>query len=402
MKSVAPTLFGGVLLIMGSCLGAGMLATPIASGVSGYLPTMVTLVVIWLYMLISGIYLVELGKGAGESYSLLTLVDTYLGRKTRYVCFFLYLSLFYSILTAYVINSGIHMQYLLLRLGLHANSGIACSLAALFFGIATFLGTGAVDLLNRALMAVKLCAFVLLLSTLGYSLKTEYYFHSNFLNISEGAAFLVLSFGFHNMIPPLQRYFSGKFMPTLFAVIYGSIAVCIVYALWITCALGVLSPESIAIAKDSGIDVATALSEFVSSPYIGVSAEICAFTALMTSFIAQTLALVDFWGDGLSRFAPPRYLLIIITLLFPLCGALYFPSLFYAVLGFAGGAIAVALFGVMPPLLYRKKATVHGVDPYFSLFRTSYVFIFMMTMSSYLFLYQCGVVESIYMIIASR
>lgn len=52
-------LTGGVLLISGTCIGAGMLALPITMGSSGFWLSVVLLVLCWLGTYLSGLYVLE-------------------------------------------------------------------------------------------------------------------------------------------------------------------------------------------------------------------------------------------------------------------------------------------------------------------------------------------------------
>lgn len=59
MSHKTGSLLGGTLLITGSCVGAGMLGLPILTGLSGFAPSLVMFVLVWLFMTITGLLLVE-------------------------------------------------------------------------------------------------------------------------------------------------------------------------------------------------------------------------------------------------------------------------------------------------------------------------------------------------------
>ena len=53
------SVFGGMLLIAGSCIGAGMLALPIITGLGGFFSSIITIIITWAFMTYSGLLLLE-------------------------------------------------------------------------------------------------------------------------------------------------------------------------------------------------------------------------------------------------------------------------------------------------------------------------------------------------------
>ena len=53
-------LIGGTLLITGTAVGVGMLALPVATGPGGFLPAVTIYIICWLFMLCTGLLLLEL------------------------------------------------------------------------------------------------------------------------------------------------------------------------------------------------------------------------------------------------------------------------------------------------------------------------------------------------------
>jgi tyrosine-specific transport protein len=43
-------LFGGMLLVAGCCIGAGMLALPVLTGLSGFDPSLLVLIAAWAFL----------------------------------------------------------------------------------------------------------------------------------------------------------------------------------------------------------------------------------------------------------------------------------------------------------------------------------------------------------------
>jgi tyrosine-specific transport protein len=51
--------FGGTMLIAGTMVGVGMLALPVATGEGGFFPAVVIYLICWLFMLCTGLLLLE-------------------------------------------------------------------------------------------------------------------------------------------------------------------------------------------------------------------------------------------------------------------------------------------------------------------------------------------------------
>lgn len=103
------SVLGGMLLIAGSCIGAGMLGLPILTGVAGFFPSLIMFSVAWIFMTMTALLLVEINTGFQRRVNLLTMVGHTLGGAGRLLSWFLYLFLFYALLVAYMSASGNHV-----------------------------------------------------------------------------------------------------------------------------------------------------------------------------------------------------------------------------------------------------------------------------------------------------
>jgi len=155
------------------------------------------------------------------------------------------------------------------------------------------------------------------------------------------------------MIPSLLNYMGGDRKRVRRAIWYGSIFAFVIYLIWEIIALGILPLSNIEAAYHSDIDGAEALRRYLGSGLIGYSAQVLAFFAILTSFLAQSLSLVHFLRDGLNLKKKKRENIGIcaLALLPPLIFSILFPQLFFQALNFAGGFCAVVLFGIFPALM---------------------------------------------------
>ncbi len=185
--------------------------------------------------------------------------------------------------------------------------------------------------------------------------------HVNFSYLSHenwGASLLVIpamivSFGFHNLVPSLTTYLNHDVKRLRLTLIIGSVIPLIIYLLWEWLLLGLIPVEGkngFQEAFDQGDMTTRVLRSAVGSSWIVEIAHYFAFFAVITSFLAVALSFVDFLSDGLKIKKTPKgkIFLCLLALLPPFIFAVIYPKLFLVALGYAGGFGAVILFGILP------------------------------------------------------
>ena len=128
MKSTG-TFIGGILLIAGSCIGAGMLALPIMTGLSGFFPSLVMFLIAWGFMTITGLLMVEVNSSFDARVNIGSMAERAFGKTGRYLSWILYLFLFYSLLVAYISGSGSLSSTYFLTIILVLLVVLSCSIA---------------------------------------------------------------------------------------------------------------------------------------------------------------------------------------------------------------------------------------------------------------------------------
>ena len=352
--SLKGSVFGGTLLITGSCVGAGMLGLPILTGIPGFFPSLLMFLISWAFMLITGLLMVEVMGWFKKPVNLISMVEKTLGPMGKVLCWFLYLFLFYALLVAYISASGNHASlFFQSTLHLPIPNWMGSLFFVIVFGWIVYLGTKPVDYLNRNLMIGKILSFILLVL-----LGIEYIVPSLLLHWEPKYSLysfplLIISFGYHNMIPVLMKYMDMDRKRVRRAIIAGSFFTCAIYLIWELVALGILPYEDLLQSFRSDVDAAQAIRTYLGSNLIGYSAQSLAFFAILTSFLAQALSLTNFLSDGFKIKHRDRepISMCLLALLPPLLFALFFPSIFFQAINFAGGICAVVLFGIFPALM---------------------------------------------------
>lgn len=384
------SVIGGSLLITGSCVGAGMLGLPILTGIAGLLPTILMFALACFFMTTTALFVLEINQWFGGRANFISMVANLLGPLGKVACWILYLSLFYSLLIAYIAGSGHHVS-LLFSNALPVWVG-SCFFVGLF-GWFVYLGTRPVDLLNRVLMAGKILTYVGLIS-----IGLQYIQVEKLLYIRPQYSFLALpilvtSFGFHNMIPTLSHYLGSDTKRIKQSILLGSLFTLVIYIFWELIVLGTLpinGPNSILESYKTGIDAAQTLGSYLQNPMIIAFASSLAFFAILTSFLAQSLSIVHFLSDGMNVKHDKRENIYIcfLALLPPLIAAILNPAIFYQALNFAGGVCAVILFGIFPVLMIWKGRYKNGYSYPYQVRGGKRILLIIFGIASFIFIYQ--------------
>ncbi len=371
-----------------------MLALPILTGIAGFFPSFVMFFLAWLFMTTTALLLIEVNSWFDGPVNLISMVKHTLGPIGKIICWFLYLFLFYALLVAYMSLSGNHTaSFSSHAFALSLPDWAGTLFFVILFGWVVYLGTKPVDLLNRGLMVGKIIAYVCLV-VLGMQ-----YIHPKLLEYAEpkyavlALPVLIISFGFHNMIPSLTEYMNGDIKRVKKAIILGSVFTFFIYIIWVVITLGVLpvrGSRGILASYINDIDAAQALMKFLGSSYVGYFAQTLAFFAILTSFLAQTLSIVHFLRDGfkLPRKEREHIGLCVLALLPPLVFSVAYPQIFFKALNFAGGICAVVLFGILPALMVWKGRYVKKMEKPKLVIGGKPVLVLILLFASFIFFYQ--------------
>jgi tyrosine-specific transport protein len=387
------SVFGGILLIAGSCIGAGMLGLPILTGMAGFFPSLIMFMIAAFFMTTTALLLVEVNGWFSVRSNFITMVSAMLGKWGRLAVWVLYLFLFYALSVAYIADSGHHLSSFLAPFGVSIPVFAGSIFFVLLFGWIVYLGTRPVDFLNRIFMAGKILAYILLLFTAFRYVKVNNLKYVNLDYVIGVLPILVLSFGFHNMIPTLSHYLNGDIKRIRMSILGGVFLTLVIYLFWQIIALGALPVKGsygIFASFEKGIDAASSLKNFVDSKSTGFFAQTLAFFAILTSFLAQTLSLVHFLSDGLKVEHKKRenIWMCLLALLPPLIFAMIYPGIFYKALGFAGGVSAVIVFGIFPVIMCYRGRYIEERSSRYKVFGGKPLLLLIFSIASFILVYQ--------------
>lgn len=360
-------IFGSMLIIAGTTIGAGMLALPLAASGLGFGMASVIMLLIWSLMTYTALLMIEVHQHAPIDATLHTLAHKLLGRKGQVIASFSMMFLFYALCAAYIAGGGEQMHSKLTSwFGLDLPMQAGAVIFTLLIGAVVAIGTRSVDLINRSLFSLKLIALVVMLFLLLPHVSVENLVE---LPVHQGLVLASLpviftSFGFHGSIPSVVRYLGKDTKALRWIIVVGSSLPLMVYVLWMLASQGVL-PQQELMASQSLNGFIGSLSRILENPMIASAVSIFADLALATSFLGVSLGLFDFISDLLKRSAKPSHRLQVglVTFLPPLGFALFYPQGFITALGYAAFALVIlAVF--LPVAMVAAQRKQQGLEGY--------------------------------------
>lgn len=350
-------LIGGVLLVSGTTIGAGMLALPIVTGMAGFMPSIFLFIAYWAYMTFTAFLMLEVTLWMGTSTNLITMAKRTLGPIGEAVSWITYLFLLYSLTTAYIAGSGpIVIDFVKSLTGYSMPVWMGAIPLLIIFGYFVYKGTKSVDYVNRLLMAGLVIAYFAMVVFLTPHVETKLLAHSDWKYLLMAVSIVATSFGFHIIIPSLSSYLDGNIPLLKKAILIGSAIPLVVYVIWEFLTLGIIPLQGeygIINGYDQGANGVHLLTGILGNSTIAMIARFFSFFAIVTSFLGVSLSLTDFLADGfkIKKNRWGRFWLFVLTFGPPLVITLIDPRAFLSALEYAGAFGVVILLGLLPALM---------------------------------------------------
>lgn len=350
---------GGILLVAGTSIGAGMLALPVSCAPSGFYYSSLLLIICWAFMYLTGLLVLEVNLSMDDEPSYITMAHLTLGKIGGWLNWLFFLGLLYSLLAAYVAGgSEIFQNALDHAFGIRMSPTVAPVAWAGLFAIIVFFGVSIADVINRVFMLGLIAAYIFLLSTAAP--------HVSLSNLAPGDARYLLAalpvlfatLAFHIIVPSLRTYLSGDVDKLKRIIFFGSMLPLIVYIIWELVIFGTIGQSGeqglLAILKsgDAAVKIVSALQASVGNDWINRAANIFVFFAIASSFLGVAYGLFDLLGDGLNieKTNKGRMLTMFATFFPPILFAEAYPQGFILALKYAGVFVAI-IHGIFPVLM---------------------------------------------------
>jgi tyrosine-specific transport protein len=349
---------GGIMLIAGTAIGIGMLASPIATGSSGIVASILLLISMFAFTLVSlFVFLEALYYSTDPSTNLIGICERLSGHIAAIVAWTLFLGLLYIVSAAYILAVG----------GIIANSHtslspypLSCGIGFAFvFAFIAYFGMAWIDRANRALTIGLLLFFIALISLSSKSISIQNLSGGDPARILQAVPAVITAFTYQIILPSIRQYLDNDLKQLKQTVLIGITIPLILYIIWHIVILGLIPYEgdhSLASILAQGGDQLTNMTKAIDFSHnlasFGKMIAGFSFFAISTSFWGVMVSLMDFLTDGLqlNRFAKPRLYALGLAFIPPLLLALLAPSTFLGFVTYAG-IIILVLYGILPAYL---------------------------------------------------
>ncbi|WP_257265591.1 amino acid permease [Endozoicomonas sp. ONNA2] len=361
---------GSSLLVAGTSIGAGMLALPLVSALTGLGWSVFLMLLMWGLSTYGGLLIAEACRACPEADNLHGVMGRLMGPVGQGIAVIAMLFLYYSLCAAYISGGANVLGSLLAKEGVHLPFRIIATVVVLLVAILVVTGTRVVDVVNRVMFALMLALMLYIVVSLLPEVSLS---NLGLENSSPGvllAALPVLytSFGYHCAVPTVVQYVQGKPQRFRHALIGGSALPFSIYIIWMVVVIGVIS-SGVVVTMAHRPDGVTSLMDAIgnhsrTSSFDYMISAFAAF-ALGTSFLGVALGLFDYLAEvfGRSHGIWGRIETIMLTLLLPLLAAIFMPGSFVTALGYA--AVALVILAVFIPVaLVWKVRKLHMEEPY--------------------------------------
>ncbi len=351
-------LIGGILLIVGSAIGGGILALPIATSELGFMNSSMLLFFCWAIMTASALLILEVSLWLPQNTNIISMAKATLGKTGAAFAWIIYLLLFYSLLAAYIAGGSDFFKNLLQLIHIALPNHVVAALFTFVLGYIVYRGIQIVDYANRSLMTIKFITFFLLIAFISSHISLPKLEGGQLAVFSTGMTVAVTSFGFATIIPSLRSYFKDDIKKLRQAIFFGSLIPLICYLAWDVTVMGVIPREGsdgLISMLHSGQSTSAFVNELSALLHQGTITSLArTFTSicLLTSFLVVSLGLVDFLADGfkLKKIGKNNFIVCSVALLPPLLIVVINPHIFIAALAYAG-IYCIILLIIFPVLM---------------------------------------------------
>ena len=366
MRLIENKMIGGILLVSGTTIGAGMLALPTVTGLAGFFPSILLFIAYWAFFVFTAFLMLEASLWMGNGTNLISMAKKTLGTFGEIITWITFLFLLYALTTAYLSgSSSIVLEFFSRVFGYELPIWLGPLPLLLTFGIFVYRGAKFVDAANRILMFGLAIAYCLTIYFLVPHIEMTLISHVDWSYIALGNSIIATSFGFHIIIPSLATYMDRDLKKLRKVIFIGSLIPLLIYILWEFSTLGVIPIEgvdSITTGYKNGDEVTSILTAVLGNTFLSMIIRIFSFFAIITSFLGVSLSLRDFLADGfnIQKTGSGKFKLYLMTFLPALLIIWTYPNIFIMALEFAGAFGVMILLGFLPALIvwkgrYKKK-----------------------------------------------
>jgi tyrosine-specific transport protein len=354
---------GSILMILGTSVGAGMLALPIVTAHLSFSVSLLLLFFAWLLMTVGAFSVLEVNLWLPSTTNMISMADKTIGRWGKAITWVVYLLLLYSLICAYLSGLSDIIQSLLANVKIDIPRWSATIIGLFLFGMIVYRGIGSVDIVNRGLMTIKFIAYFILVTLVAKHIHIDFVFEGNYQWQSSAVMVMLTSFGYAIIVPSLRTYLNSDEKLLKRVIIIGSLIPLVVYSIWIFVIQGLITKTGdnglIAMLQSSQPNsmLMSHINEVVNATWLSNVAKLFISICAVTSFLGVSICLTDFISDGLSiqKYGKSAFLVYGVTYIPPLVIVLLFPGIFIKALDYAGIFCLVLLIIIPLLMLYSGR-----------------------------------------------
>lgn len=352
--------------ITGNLVGAGILGLPIKTGISGFVPSLVGMVMVSFAMFFTALVLgnESLRIRQPESHYP-SLYQEYLGPVGKWVATIANMIVLYGLLIAYLTGATMILSDVL---KLHIPEQLIMVCFFLFLTLVTIANPKFLLRFSTLLVTILLISFVVIVIMGEKYVDPSHYSYANWGMLPTTLPIIAMATFFHNVIPSMSRRLAWNKGSLVMAIIFGSVVGFLMNVIWTQVGIGVLPMEGkwgILEALKNDLPATVPLAEAIKNPLFLKLSLAFAIIAIMTSYLSMGKALMDFMEDFTINYIKikNRLLTILLTFLPPIIISVLFPDIFLKALDFVGGVGVVILFGIFPTIiaLIRTKSNMRKI-----------------------------------------
>ncbi|MFW0837717.1 MAG: aromatic amino acid transport family protein [Candidatus Komeilibacteria bacterium] len=283
-------------ILIGTTIGAGILAIPYVIAEAGFLSGLVMVIVVTLVMLVLNLMVGQLALGTKDLHQLPGYARKYLGRTGERLMFVLMVASIYGALLAFVIGEGRVLA------DLFGGSPMLSSL--IFLAVGAIILYFGLSIIRRLELLLTLVIFFIILLLFWWSRpfiawdNLKVFSWQNIL-LPYGAVFFA-GMGFSS-IAQMREVLIGREKLLRKAIVVGTFAPAIIYVIFSLLVVGV--------SGSATSEVATINLGHIIGPQMIIFGNIFAFVTMATTFLALGLALKKAFIQDLRRSANVAWLL---------------------------------------------------------------------------------------------
>lgn len=351
-------LFGGILMIAGTCIGGGMLGLPIATAQGGLTASLLLFVGCWMLMAFTALLTLEVNLCFPKNSNVISMARATLGKPAEFLCWTVYLFFLYALVAAYIAGGQDILRGLLQSLHLELPVWLAGALFVGVFGSVVALGTKHVDMFNRILMIIKFGSLFTLMVLIASHVQPENFITGHAKYLLPALTVVVTSFGFSIIVPSLRVYFHDDVRHLRIAILAGSFLPLLCYLAWVAAIFGAipfageLGLERLMASDQPVTGLVQSISHYMPAAIVILLTKVFTSICVLTAFVCVSLSLSDYLADGMrvdkNGFGTVGVMLA--TFIPPLFIAVFYPRAFIMFLSVAG-LCCVVLQALMPAMM---------------------------------------------------